>query len=217
MSDDRRGTGRPEPAGELLQRVLRRGGVLERVRDGQAVNAWAEAVGPLIARDARAVACERGVLTVETREATQRHTLQSMSAAIAEKINRALGAEVVRRIRFRSATSDSLGPRPQPEEAAAAPTEDERASVAITEADRRWMDDLVAPIANEAVRERTLAALETQLRTEKVLLARGWTLCAACGTLLPQGSPTTRCGPCATYGYDTQRRADNIPPDQGSE
>ncbi len=216
MSGDRRGASRLEPAGELLQRVLRRSGALERVRDGQAVNAWAEAVGPLVARDARAVACERGVLTVETREATQRHTLQSMSASITDKINRALGGQVVRRIRFRSGgQAESSGPA---DETAApeAPTDDEKAAVVLTDADRAWMEGLVSAIANDEVRERTLAALEAQLRTERVLLARGWTLCEMCGALIAPGSGSARCGPCATYGYAGVRPGNNIAPRGGS-
>jgi predicted nucleic acid-binding Zn ribbon protein len=204
VSDEVRKSGFPEPAGELLHKLLRRRGVLEHVQGGRAVAAWAEAVGASVAADTQAVSFRAGELTVWAREATQAHTLQRMSPKLLEALELALGGKVVRRIRFHS------GPRPEPPDDAwraghhADPDEltaEELASVVLSDDDRAEVDALVGGIENPEVRSWVRASAEQHVRADRLRMERGWRPCVSCGTLTAPEEPDSLCATCRLQGY----------------
>ena len=60
---------------------------------------WVEAVGELIAREARPVAERDGVVTVACRSAVWAQELDLMGSEVVERLNRALEGASVRRLR----------------------------------------------------------------------------------------------------------------------
>jgi predicted nucleic acid-binding Zn ribbon protein len=68
---------------------------------------WLEAVGEVIAREARPVAERDGVVTVACRSAVWAQELDLMGAEVVERLNRALGQPAVRRLRC-VATGDRI-------------------------------------------------------------------------------------------------------------
>jgi predicted nucleic acid-binding Zn ribbon protein len=60
---------------------------------------WLEAVGEVIAREARPVAERDGVITVACRSAVWAQELDLMGSEVVERLNRALEDAVVRRLR----------------------------------------------------------------------------------------------------------------------
>ncbi|MFM8412069.1 MAG: DciA family protein [Alphaproteobacteria bacterium] len=94
---------------DLLGRALARAG-LEATSDAfRVAEAWEEAVGPTVAARARPAGLERGELLVAAPDAVWRQELALLAPDIKQKINRALGAEVVQRVRI---VGGSAGPGP---------------------------------------------------------------------------------------------------------
>lgn len=73
---------------------------------------WAAALGPQIAQRATPVRLVRGELVVAVAEAVWRQELSLLAPQIAAKLNRALGRDVVQRLRFVGA--DATAPDPAP-------------------------------------------------------------------------------------------------------
>jgi hypothetical protein len=95
--------------GEILWPALRRMGISRKVRDLQLEDALARVVGPALAHLCRPAGLDRGTLTVATAHGALSHQLQLDSPRVIAALNRELGAEMVRRLRFRALDS-SPGP-----------------------------------------------------------------------------------------------------------
>lgn len=189
----------PERIGDALPRFLARRGLTEGVSQAAAAVAWAEVVGPQVAQDAVAESCEGGTLTVVTLEATHRHTLQAMSRKIVARLNQHLGAEVVRRIRFRTASPGEqrfmlLGMRPSDRSAELDET-DALSTVSHT-SDREVAQSVVHCIQQDDVREIFAKTVERHLAADRALRARGWRPCVACGVLVSPADASERCIVC---------------------
>ena len=100
--------GKTQAAGELVGRILRdwerrAGGPIERI-----VLCWRAVVGESIARSAQPVETEGKALVVEVRDAIWRDQLSRFyKVRILRKLNRQLGGELIRDIRFRVGRDDS--------------------------------------------------------------------------------------------------------------
>lgn len=85
---------------DLLGRALARAG-LEATSDAfRVAEAWEEAVGPTVAARARPAGFERGELLIAAPDAVWRQELVLLAPDIKQKINRALGSDVVQRVRI---------------------------------------------------------------------------------------------------------------------
>ena len=110
---------KPERAEVVLWEVLRRLGLEERVREGGAVLAWRDAVGPGGASRSRAVVCKGGRLLVEVQSSPWMQELACMKSEIRAAINRELGGEIVKDVMFRLAEPPPREPAPAASPAAA--------------------------------------------------------------------------------------------------
>lgn len=101
--------GKTTPVGGVLDAIIRRwerlaGGPIQRV-----IACWDEVVGDAIAQNARPVETEGDALVVEVRNAVWRDQLARFYARqIVHKLNRRLGGDIIRQIRFRVARHDTL-------------------------------------------------------------------------------------------------------------
>jgi predicted nucleic acid-binding Zn ribbon protein len=89
-----------EPIAHVLARVLRQSGLERNVRGWQAVGDWPEAVGPRVARHAHAVGFRDGILRVEVEGSAWMHEMGFLKRDLIRNLNRRLGGELVRDIRF---------------------------------------------------------------------------------------------------------------------
>ncbi len=89
-----------ERLGDLLPGVLRGLGLEHQLDGWRAVGEWAEAVGPTIARRARAVAYQDGALVVEVEGSAWRHELGYLERDLVSRVNGRLGRPLVKRLRF---------------------------------------------------------------------------------------------------------------------
>jgi predicted nucleic acid-binding Zn ribbon protein len=90
----------PRPAAAAVERLVAALAPETTVARIQAV--WADAVGPVIAREATPVAERGGVVTIDCRSAVWAQELDLMSQDVVGKLNDALGAKVVKGLRCRA-------------------------------------------------------------------------------------------------------------------
>jgi predicted nucleic acid-binding Zn ribbon protein len=86
--------------GEALSGALRTMGLDEGLRGWDAVSEWAEAVGPQIARRARARRFHDGILWVEVDGSVWLHQLTMLKRDLLRRIHERLGAGSVRDLKF---------------------------------------------------------------------------------------------------------------------
>ncbi|MEA2682026.1 MAG: hypothetical protein QOK05_354 [Chloroflexota bacterium] len=91
----------PQAIGELIMPMLARLGLKTRARHLQVMGAWAGVVGDAVAAGANPVHYDRGRLTVDTDSPALGHQLQMQQQLIIDKLNAAIGDNVVTSIRFR--------------------------------------------------------------------------------------------------------------------
>ena len=84
----------------ILGRLFRRLGLEDELQGWRAVEGWARAVGPRVARHTRAVGYRSGVLRVEVDGSAWMHELSFLKQELIQTINRELGARRVRDVRF---------------------------------------------------------------------------------------------------------------------
>lgn len=97
----------PQSVGDALQRVLQR---IDPDRRLAVFRVWAAEVGDTVARRASPVGFRDGILSVRVSGAAWMQELQFAKEEIRERLNRRLGADVVRDVYFVAGTV----PAPQP-------------------------------------------------------------------------------------------------------
>lgn len=93
--------GRPKTLGEILPALLEKLGLAKGVREHAVLGRWAEIVGPKIAEVSSAERIRDGKLWVAVSHPAWRNELTFMKRELIEKVNRELGAEIVKDIIFR--------------------------------------------------------------------------------------------------------------------
>ena len=89
-----------EAVSSVLTRLLRRLGLEGELQGWRAVGDWARVVWPRVARHTRAVGFHRGVLRVEVDGSAWMHELGFLKHDLIRTVNRELGADRVRDVRF---------------------------------------------------------------------------------------------------------------------
>ena len=89
-----------EPVALPLSRLMSRLGLEQGLLGWRAVEEWTEVVGPRLADHARAVGFRDGALLVEVEGSAWMHELGFLKRELIRRINRHLGSECVREVRF---------------------------------------------------------------------------------------------------------------------
>ncbi len=89
-----------KPLGSAMQELIVGLGIKKKIDEYQAVVRWPEIVGDHIAKVSEATRIRQGVLFVSVRVSTWRNELQLRKAEIMKKLNKALGEELVKDIKF---------------------------------------------------------------------------------------------------------------------
>ena len=90
----------PRHIADMLGTALHSLGVHREVREVQLHDALAEVVGPALAPLCKALSLDRGTLLVATRNGALAHQLQLEMPVIVAALNRRLGSDEVKRLRF---------------------------------------------------------------------------------------------------------------------
>jgi len=95
---------RASRAGSILQQLLNAQGMERKMREYRAWEVWEKVVGPQIAGHARPLRLREGVLEVRVDHPTWMQQLRLMAPEILQKLNRALGEELIRELYWRRGT-----------------------------------------------------------------------------------------------------------------
>lgn len=121
------------PLGDVLTRVVRGLDLEKRLEEHAVLPVWERALGAEISRHARPVLLRHGTLLVEARTATWMNELSLRREEVQEAVNRELGKNAVRNLRFRIGTGFVQAPmrvtKPAPPPPSP-PTDDEIARTA---------------------------------------------------------------------------------------
>jgi hypothetical protein len=130
----------------LLQTVLRRAEASYPDRAHRVWEVWEEAVGPELAKRSAPLSLRRGRLVVAVTTAPWMQQLSFLRETIRDSLNRALGHDLVREVRFRLAT-----PEPAPPPRAPAPPPP-------------WLDQPLDPAALAAIDEEVSVISDLEVR-----------------------------------------------------
>src|SRR5437868_15439787 len=89
-----------EPIEDVLRRVVHDLGLDRQLEGWKAAEDWPRIVGARIARHTRCVEFRDGALRVEVESSAWMHELSYLERELGRKINRHLGAEYVREVKF---------------------------------------------------------------------------------------------------------------------
>lgn len=98
----------PRPLAAILPDLLRRLGLADTAAGWRAVSEWPLVAGARIARRTHAVSFRDGTLNVEVEGSAWMQELGFLRPELLRNLNRHLGAEVVRDVRFVPARGGSL-------------------------------------------------------------------------------------------------------------
>ena len=90
----------PKPLAAILPEVLDQLGLARTAQGWRAVSDWPAVAGARIARHTRATAFRDGTLAVEVEGSAWMHELAFLRGDLVRSLNRHLGADVVRDVRF---------------------------------------------------------------------------------------------------------------------
>jgi predicted nucleic acid-binding Zn ribbon protein len=144
----------PVAVAGLLDKIFQGKPLEKRLREGRIWMVWDSAVGVQIAAKARPVNFRDGVLTVMVSNAPWMQQLNFLKKGLIEKVNAALGEDLVREIFLKAGMPDRLQMDPRPAKKAARP---------LTAAETERIDKETADIDDPELREAIASLLTKHL------------------------------------------------------
>jgi predicted nucleic acid-binding Zn ribbon protein len=144
----------PVAVSGLLDEIFQGKPLEKRLREGRIWMVWDSAVGTQIAAKARPVNFRDGVLTVMVSNAPWMQQLSFLKKGLIEKVNAALGEDLVREIYLKAGMPDRLQKDPRPAKKAARP---------LTAAETERIDKETADIDDPELREAIASLLTKHL------------------------------------------------------
>ncbi|MFQ5570635.1 MAG: DUF721 domain-containing protein [Rhodothermales bacterium] len=92
---------KPQPLGDVLQALIDRMGLRHKIDEARIIEAWAVVAGPQINSVTDTAWVKSGTLYVKITSAAWRHELHLRRQAWRQRLNKHLGAELVKELIFR--------------------------------------------------------------------------------------------------------------------
>ncbi len=160
MTEKRKKRSQPTAVAGLLGEIFRGKPLGKRLREGKIWMVWDAAVGPQIAAKARPAGFRDGVLTVVVSNAPWMQQLNFLKRGLIDKINAALGEEMVSEIYLRAGRSE------QPRQA---PIRQKKNVRPLTAEEQERIDRETSSISDPELREAFASLLEKHFtNTHKV-------------------------------------------------
>jgi hypothetical protein len=105
----------PSLLGDLLDSVLGRFGLKNRLKENEVFAVWEEAVGKTVARNCQPKSIADGILVVETKNNVWMQELSMLRQGIMDGINKLMGWDAVRDLRFRIGVIDGAADHKSPQ------------------------------------------------------------------------------------------------------
>lgn len=90
-----------EPFGSIMWRILAERGLVKGVKNAEVVELWEKIVGETIAKHAKALYLESGILFIEVPDSAWRNELSLLQVEVIEKINEYFGERRVERLHIK--------------------------------------------------------------------------------------------------------------------
>jgi predicted nucleic acid-binding Zn ribbon protein len=90
----------PESAGDVLRQLLEEENMISRLEEYKAIDLWPRIVGLQMSRRTSRPTVKSGIMTIGVPAAPLRQELTMNRSQLVELINKALGKEVIKDIRF---------------------------------------------------------------------------------------------------------------------
>lgn len=153
-------------AGSILQQLFHAQGLERRLREYRAWEVWEQVVGQQIAGHARPLRLREGVLEVRVDQPIWMQQLRLMAPEILQKLNHALGEELIRELYWRRGTprhEEPLGPSP----ARVKPLPK------LTAAEQQRIDETAAALPDHELQSSLKSLLSLQARLNKQRREKG--------------------------------------------
>ena len=172
---------------QFLEPLMRRLDLYQPCRERAALIIWPEIVGAYVAPNTAAVGIKRGVLFVRTASSAWMTELNvGYKRAYIDQLNRRLGDDVVKDIRFLPP------PLPVPE-AEPGSREQGLAPQPLTLEDEALIDEVSAVVEAPELRLRLRRLMRRDLALRRARLQAGWQPCPQCHVLTRDGGACTPC------------------------
>ncbi len=155
----------------LLEKVLRKYGLLEGYREQEPALLWDRVVGERVSRLARPIWVQEGMLFVAVPNHVVQHEFSLMREEFRKKLNSALGAERVKEIRFRVESFPKLRSALSLDAIELSPEEEHE------------IEQLAADIPDPILRSTVIQLMQKAKKIEKARQKLGWKPCSRCGML----------------------------------
>jgi hypothetical protein len=175
---------------KVLRQIFARHGLAEEFHEQEPLFLWEEAVGKRVARLALPLRVREGIIFVEVGSHVLAQELSLLKDEYVRKLNKLLGEERVRDIRFRIGASTGTGTGAGAEGAMAMtevggppPLEEIR----LRPEELEEIEHLVSEVEDSRLKEALRAFFTKERRIEKARLERGYKRCPRCGSLYKGG------------------------------
>ena len=175
-------------ASGALDALLRSHDLAVRLRPHLARVHWAETVGAQVAGVTQVERVQDGtVLVVRVRNSVWANELSLLKEDMIRRLNVKLGGRVLTDIRFKASGLSKVAPIPSA--APSGPTPGELKLVPVPRDVAGRVEDIVAELRDEHLRDSTRRALLRAARLNGWRRGQGWLPCVRCGTLAPPIGP----------------------------
>ncbi len=153
-----------------------------QVQESLALAYWTRAVGALGAKATRAEEVRDGVLFVATKSSVWSHELMLHKKDLLGRLNRLIGASVIKDIHFRVRPMETIEEKPEPD----SPAPEDLAAVLLEPAEkaelRGRLQSLIS-IADDRARTAIASRMTLDAKLRHWRLERGWRVCLRCSAL----------------------------------
>lgn len=183
-----------EPVEDTIWKALTRLGIAEPMRERYVLNRWDQLVGPHIAKSARPMRVENGILWVAVKSHSWAQELQMQSAAILKKLNKEAGKKLFTGLRFVVRTRLPAAAPVIADESEASETPLE---IELTPNEIETLTQSLQEVEDDRLRGSLQAAMEAWKRSDKRHKIQGWRPCERCGCL--HNDPEPSCFLCREH------------------
>jgi len=186
------------PLKQVLGRVVDRLGIGRRTREYRAVVLWDEAVGPAVARRARAERVVGGVLYAAAQSPVWAQQLSFLRPELVRRVNEAVGERVVTDVRFHCHARVDEGRAGEEGGGKESVSGVRPRAVELDESERASLQRAGEPIGDPRLRQSFCNLARVDRLNSKYRLSRGGCPCRSCGAICGPGQtlcPTCRLRP----------------------
>jgi predicted nucleic acid-binding Zn ribbon protein len=172
---------------DLISGSLKKHNLEQKARERSALSVRSEIVGPRISKATKAEQIRDGILFVGCRTATWANELTFLKTDIMGKLNKRLGGQYVKDIRFSTRSPKQLVQTPDEVEERDQIPEKEFEGIQIPPEDLQKIEAVSLEAESEELAARIRKTLITSRKLDQWKIDHGWKKCDSCGSLIEEG------------------------------